>query len=299
MSFSSEIKAELAKAPIGKHNAAVCELLGVALFCNTFRGDLLRIVTENEDFAARLPRLLHKAFSLDFDRVPEEAQTGGKYVFELFSRAKLDVVLQAFGFSAGGDVMLHLNYNVLEDETCAVAFLRGMFLAGGSATDPEKRYHLEISTNHHSVGRETHALMLDLGLDPKEMDRSGNFVLYFKQSDSIETFLTVMGCPVSAMTIMSAKAEKELVNGVNRRVNCETANLTKAVEAAHDQLEAIRRLEESDRLAALPEKLREAAILRRDNPEATLTELSELISPPVSKSAMNHRMRKLVELSKE
>ena len=195
--------------------------------------------------------------------------------------------------------MLHVNYGVLEDESCIIAFLRGAFLSGGSVTDPGKRYHLELSTTHYKVGRETHALMLDLDLQPKETERGGSIVLYFKQSDYIEDFLTAIGAPVCAMGIMEARVEKELTNGVNRRVNCETANLTKVVDAAQEQIAAIRLLQRSGRLEQLPQKLQVTAQMRMENPEATLTELSEMMEPPVTKSAMNHRMRKLIALSKE
>ena len=122
--------------------------------------------------------------------------------------------------------------------------------------------------------------------------------MYFKQSDYIEDVLTALGAPVNAMRIMEAKVEKDLRNGVNRRVNCETANLGKAVDAAQEQLAAIRRLESNGTYLELPDKLRKTAELRKANPEATLLELAQMQDPPLTKSAINHRMRKIVELSK-
>ena len=127
--------------------------------------------------------------------------------------------------------------------------------------------------------------------------RSGNSILYFKQSDLIEDFLTAIGAPVCAMGVMEAKVEKDLRNGVNRRVNCETANLTKVVDASMEQVAAIKKLQKRGQLNDLPLKLRETAKLRLENPEATLQELAAMQTPPVSKSAMNHRMRKLVALA--
>ncbi|MEA4965059.1 MAG: DNA-binding protein WhiA [Oscillospiraceae bacterium] len=297
VSFSSNAKAELCRQPIARKCCAVSECFGILLYCNTFQSGLVRVVTESADFAARLPRLFKKAFGLSFDQTPSDGR--GKLVFQVTDREKLQKIHEAFGFSPEGDPALHVNYGVLENECCVYAFLRGAFLAGGSVTDPEKRYHLELSTTHYKVGRETHALMRELDLSPKETERAGCIVLYFKQSDSIEDFLTAVGAPVCAMGIMEAKVEKELINGVNRRVNCETANLTKVVDAAQEQLAAIRLLERAGKMENLPQKLRETAALRQDNPEATLTELSELTDPPVTKSAMNHRMRKLIELAKE
>lgn len=297
MSFSSRTKAELCRLPITKKCCAVSECFGILLYCNTFQNQLIRIITENADFAARLPKLFKRAFGVTFDLMPEEEHS--KRVFQITDPEKLEIIYESFGFSHGASPSLHVNYSILEDECCCYSFLRGAFLSGGSVTDPEKRYHLELSTTHAAVGRETHALMLDVELSPKETERNGSVVLYFKQSDCIEDFLTTIGAPVCAMEIMEAKVEKGLINNVNRRVNCETANLTKVVDAAQEQLAAIRKLEESGKLENLPEKLRETAALRQNNPEATLTELAEMLVPPVTKSAMNHRMRKLIAISKE
>ena len=297
MSFSSNAKAELCRAPISRRCCALAEAYGVVLYCNTFRPDQLRIVTENPEFSARLPRLFKRAFGLEFDQLPVE--TGGKRIFHIGDPAKLRAIFDAFGISYEGGVALHVNYGMLEDDCCRVSFLRGAFLAGGSATDPAKRYHLELATSHRMVSRETDALLLDLGFRAKTVERNGSSILYFKQSEGIEDFLTFLGAPVCAMAVMEAKMEKELINGVNRRVNCETANLSKVVNAAGDQIDAIRLLERRGVLQTLPEKLRITARLRVEHPEATLAELAEMFDPPVSKSAVNHRMRKLAELAKE
>ena len=297
MSFSSNVKGEMCRAPVSRRCCALAESYGVVLYCNTFRPEVLRIVTENQDFAQRLPRLFKRAFGLEFDQTPGDS--GGKLIFQITDRRKLEAIFAAFGLSAEGGVALHVNYGMLEEDCCRVSFLRGAFLAGGSATDPAKRYHLELATSHRMVSRETDALLLDLGFRAKTVERNGSSILYFKHSEGIEDFLTFLGAPVCAMEVMEAKMEKELINGVNRRVNCETANLSKVVNAAGDQIDAIRALQRRDVLDTLPEKLRTTAQLRLDHPEATLAELAEMFSPPVSKSAINHRMRKLVELAKE
>ena len=297
MSFSSDTKAELCRAPISRRCCAQAEAYGVMLYCNTFRPDQLRIVTENPEFSARLPKLFKRAFGLEFDQLPVE--TGGKRIFQITDPAKLGTIFDTFGISNEGGVALHVNYGVLEEDCCRVSFLRGAFLAGGSATDPAKRYHLELATSHRMVSRETDALLLDLGFRAKTVERNGSSILYFKQSEGIEDFLTFLGAPVCAMAVMEAKMEKELINGVNRRVNCETANLSKVVNAAGDQIDAIRLLERRGILETLPEKLQITAQMRLRNPEATLAELAGMSNPPVSKSAINHRMRKLVELAKE
>lgn len=296
MSFCSNVKAELSRHPIGKICCAVAEAYGVLLFCNTFSSHSVRIVTECRDFALRLPKLFKKAFDIVFDSLPIEEK--GKQVFVIEDPEKIGKIYAAFGLEVQSVVSLHVNLSVLEEDCCRIAFLRGAFMAGGSVTDPEKRYHLELATSHLRVSREVYSLLMELGFFPKDTTRGGNSILYFKQSDYIEDVLTTIGAPVCAMQIMEAKVEKDLRNGINRRVNCETANLGKAVDAAQEQLAAIRRLEERGEFQDLPDKLKKTAELRKQHPEATLLELAQMQDPPLTKSAINHRMRKIVELSK-
>ena len=296
MSFSSNVKQELCRLPINRKLEAAAELYGILLYCNAFTADLVRITTESRDLADRLPRLMKKVFGFSFDQEPEES--AGKLLFVMESQEKIHKMFAQFGLSAARDVTLHVNYGMLEEDEERLAFLRGAFLSGGSVTDPTKRYHLEMTTSHYKVSRETCALLIECGFSPKELTRGGNNILYFKQSDYIEDFLTAIGAQVSAMGVMEAKVEKDLRNGVNRRVNCETANLTKVVDASMGQMAAIRALEEAGELDKLPGKLRETALLRKENPEATLQELAAMLEPPITKSAINHRMRKLLELAR-
>ena len=297
MSFSSNVKAELCKDSLSKKSCAVAEGYGVLLYCNTFSSTEIRIITESRDFAARLPRLFKKAFGITFDQEPA-AQDRGKLQFAISSEDKIAKIFETLQMDLKASLTLHVNFGMLEEEAECMAYLRGAFLAGGSVTDPAKRYHLEMTTSHYKVSRETCALLIECGFSPKELSRGGNNILYFKQSDYIEDFLTAIGAQVSAMGVMEAKVEKDLRNGVNRRVNCETANLTKVVDASMGQMAAIRALEEAGELDKLPRKLRETALLRRENPEATLQELAAMLNPPITKSAINHRMRKLLELAR-
>lgn len=296
MSFASEVREELCRS-LPEKQALLAECYGILLYCNTCSKEEIKIVTESRCFAERLPRLFSRAFSLEFDQFPS-IQQPGKLSFILDDPEKLSVIFSAYGLEHDS-LSLHVNYGALEGQHCRQSFLRGAFLAGGSVTDPDKRYHLELITSHYKVSDETYQLMLELDFSPKTLRRGGSSILYFKQSDMIVDFLTAIGAPVCAMKIIQAKMEKEVRNGVNRRCNCDTANLGKAVDAAQQQLMAIRHLRESGRLEALPDKLREAARLREENPEATLTELAAMVSPPLSKPAMSHRMKKLIELSQE
>ena len=219
MSFSSNVKQELCRLPINRKLEAAAELYGILLYCNAFTADLVRITTESRDLAERLPRLMKKVFGFSFDQEPEES--AGKLLFVMESQEKIHKMFAQFGLSAARDVTLHVNYGMLEEDEERLAFLRGAFLSGGSVTDPAKRYHLELTTSHYKVSRETCALLLDAGFSPKETTRGGNSILYFKQSDMIEDFLTAIGAPVCAMGVMEAKVEKDLRNGVNRRVKFE------------------------------------------------------------------------------
>lgn len=296
MSFSYDTKNELCKLPVQKPCCARAEAYGILLYCNTFSATEVRIITENPHFAARLPRLFQKAFSARFDRLPEPGMPG-KMVFQITEREKLDGIINHLGYDPRQNLVLHINFGLLEDECCRASFLRGAFFAGGSLTDPQKRYHLELSTSHLQASRELEVLLRECGYPPKSLSRNGSFITYFKQSDQIEDFLTLIGAPVAAMKIMSAKLEKDLRNSVNRRINCDSANVDKAVGAAQEQLEAIRALQAADRMEGLPPKLRQTASLRLEHPELSLSELAAVFDPPVTKSCLNHRLRKLMELA--
>ena len=292
MTFSAQVKQELCRQTLSRRCCAQAEAYGVLLFCNTFHSRQVRIITESSQLKRRLPALFRKAFRLEFDQLPAEK---GKGTFLIEDPEKLQLIFSTFGLDADSAVSIHVNFAHLEEEHCQVAFLRGAFLAGGSVTDPMKGYHLELATSHYHVGREVPALLREVGFSPKATVRKGNYITYFKQSDHIEDFLTKIGAPVSAMAVMTAKLERDLRGSVNRRVNCDAANLDTVVAAAQSQIEAIRRLEEAGALSTLPARLREAAQLRVDNPELTLSELAGMCDPPVSKSALNHRLRRLVE----
>lgn len=299
MSFAADVKTELCRDGMGRKCCARAELYGALLFCRSFRADEVRIVTGGPAFAKRLPDLLRRAFKLTFDLAPEPGEGQGKRMFLLDKPEKLAVLQDCYGYDPAVSVAHHINFAVLEEEHCRAAFLRGAFLAGGSVNDPEKGYHLELVTSHYSVSRELCALLLEAGFSAKQITRKSNYVTYFKLSETIEEFLTYIGAPISAMAVMNAKAEKDLRGSVNRRVNCDSANLDKAVEAALGQVEAIQRLAASRGLDSLPDKLRQTAQLRLEHPELTLTQLAALCDPPVSKSALNHRVRKLMELAGE
>ena len=294
-SFSYKAKAELCRAAVQRLCCARAECYGVLLYCNTFTMQEVRIITENPEFAARLPRLFHRAFGVKFDRQPADEAPGSKLIFQITDPDKLRRVLDTLGYDPRQSLVLHVNFALLEDDCCRTAFLRGAFLAGGSVTDPEKRYHLELSTSHIQASREVSALLQEMGFLPRSVMRGGSAVIYFKQSEHIEDLLTTLGAPVAATEIMTAKVDKEIRNGANRAMNCDMANVNKTLDAVAAQQEAIEKLGKSGQMEKLPEKIQETARLRMQNPELPLAQLAALFDPPISKSCLNHRIRKIME----
>ena len=299
ISFSGAAKAEVCRVFPQQPCCALAECFGILLYCNSFSADNIKIITESREFAQILPALFKKAFNVTFDIFPS-LEAPGKLTFQICDGEKITRIMDCCGFDAADTVSLHVNLPLVEDDCCKAAFLRGAFLSGGSVTDPGKGYHMEIATTHKSVALETWVLMRELGSqNMKSAARSGGTVLYLKQSDLISDFLTFLGAPVAGMGIITAKLEKELNNKVNRRCNCDDANASKVVEAAQEQLAAIRTLEELGLVEKLPVKLRQAVIARKNHPYSALSELAEMMDPPITKPAMNHRLKRLVEYAKE
>jgi len=299
LSFSAAAKAEVCRILPNRDCCALAECFGILLYCNSFTPDGIRIITESREFGLILPKLFKKAFDLTFDCFPS-LESPGKLIFQITDPDKVSEIMEAFGFSLRDTLALHVNLPVVEDDCCKAAFLRGAFLAGGSVTDPEKGYHMEFVTTHQSVARQTHALMREItGIEPKTAKRGGGQVLYLKNSDAVADFLAFLGASVGAMGIMEARLEKELNNKVNRRCNCDDANTSKVVEAAQEQITAIRILRERRRLENLPAKLKQAAQAREQHPSSSLSELAAMMDPPITKPAMNHRLKKLMEMAKE
>ena len=206
MSFLSETKKEICRMPVERKCCALAEAFGVLLYGNSFSHNGIRIMTESKDFAQRLPRLFQRAFHLELDSLPDLSRKG-KLQFQITDHKKIERIFDLYGYGSTYTVSHHINFALLEDSCCRTAFFRGVFLAGGFVTDPEKRYHLELLTSHSSVSRELVALLREEGFSPKETTRGANQVVYFKQSEAIEDFLTTVGAPAAATKVMMAKVE--------------------------------------------------------------------------------------------
>ena len=252
ISFSASAKAEVCRVFPNKPCCALAECFGILLFANSFSMEGIKIITESREFAYALPKLFQKAFGVDFDSFPS-LEAPGKLTFQINDPDKIWDIMDAFGYEPEDTLALHVNLPVVEDACCKAAFLRGAFLAGGSVTDPIKGYHMELATTHKSVAGESYLLIQEaMDFGAKVTERNGTRVLYFKQSEQISDFLTYLGAPVAAMGIMETRLEKELNNKVNRRCNCDDANTSKVVEAAQEQLTAIRTLTDLGLMEKLP-----------------------------------------------
>ncbi len=288
MSFTEDIKKELCKSQITSECCAGAEFLGMLLYSSRFTTDKIRIISSLGDVRKRAQILISALFGHQFCE-----EENGLYT----ENAELiKAVFDRYGFQFR-DMSVSLNRAVVEEDCCKASFLRGCFLTGGYVTAGKKGYHLELVTPHYNVSRQVSSLLYEMQLEPGTVTRRGNYVLYYKNSEIIENFLFVMGASGGAMDLMLKKVEKSLVNRINRKVNCETANLDKALLASEKQISAIKKLEQSGKLDELSSELKMTAELRKNNPLLSISELAALSDPPISKPGMSGRLRKLIKIS--
>lgn len=293
MSFSTEVKNELCRVSMQRACCTRAEAYGALLHATVFSHREIRLSTENAVVARRLQALLQRAFFV----VCEPQQQGRKYQIVLEQPTQIGRIFDVLGYDRKSHITYHLNRNELEEECCLASFLRGAFLMAGTVAGPDKKSHLELKSGHQSLAGEETSLLLDLGLSPKLAHRGGTCLLYFKDSASVEDFLTRIGAPHAAMALMEAKVEKNLRNTINRQVNCETANLVKTADAAARQIAAIRAVLDTRGEEAFPENLRETVHLRLAYPTDTLAELAQRFDPPISKPGLSHRLKKITEFA--
>ena len=297
MTFTAKIKEELCSLPIKDPETALAECCGMLLFANATKSNKIKITTENKNISSRASWLLKSLFGFDFDKKIVPASSLKKFNLIIENHEKLNEIFDAFGIDP--NISLRLNAALVESDEARAAFCRGAFLTGGSVTDPESGYHLELATSHNNLSREVVSLLLDLDLSAKLAFRKSNNIIYFKESANIEDFLTRIGAPLSALELMQTKLVKDVRNKINRKVNCEVANMSKTADAAKAQIRAIKIISEHSGLESLSPQLRDAAELRLQNPDISLSELATLTEGKVSKSGLNHRLNKLISISED
>ena len=289
MSFSSEIKQELsAHVPPARH-CRLAEMAAILNFCSrveSVEGEspCVKMHTENLAVARKYFTLLRKTFNIEMNVSTRQSRN---------PRGSLSYEVTSFG---GLEPVKHM---LVQNQCCRRAYIRGAFLASGSLSDPEKGYHFEIVCSGEEKADELREMLASFGIDARITLRKRSYVLYVKEGSQIADLLNVMEAHVALMKFENVRILKEMRNSVNRQVNCETANLNKTVSAAVKQIEDIQFIQRTIGFDELPENLAEIAVLRLEQPETTLKELGQMLTPPVGKSGVNHRLRKLSMIAEE
>lgn len=294
MSFSNEIRDELCRIQKRRPCCELAEAYGILAFANRFSADSIRISSEHEGFVRRAKEILFNALGVSFDVI-----SGDRWKLELHDRAAISTVFSRFGYDTERHVTMHFHGWFVEEECCMAAFLRGAFLCAGVCADPAKSYHLELSSARGAFLRELLVRASELSFTLRISRRQNGYLLYAKESEHIEDFLTFIGAPSAAMRLMEQKVLKDYRNRINRQSNCEFSNIRKTIDAAEAQTVAILQLAERGLLHELPAALKETADVRIAFPDLSLAELCEKFDPPVSKSCLNHRLRKLTAMARE
>lgn len=295
MSFSGNVKEELAAHISLARHCQLAELAALLLFsADTCEGNMhLRLDTENEAVVRKCFTLLRKTFNIETvmqgkERlIPDDALEG-----------KVVQALHLNGIEKEGlNLAEPVNSLLIKNSCCARAYLRGAFLSVGSMSDPKKSYHLEFVCNEKTQALQLQMILQEFQIEAKIIRRKKYDVVYLKEGSGIVDLLNVMGAHVSLMNLENLRIVKEMRNSVNRRVNCETANISKTVTAASKQIEDILLIRDKYGFENLPDNLRQMAEIRLEYPDAALKELGEYLEPPVGKSGVNHRLRRLSEIA--
>lgn len=295
MSFTTDVKNELCRIKYEKRCCMRAHLAGIAGFCGAVvrenGADTFKMRTENVAIARRAYTLIKELFG--FKAV---LATAGK-ICSITVEQGVQTVLTELGFAPAGITKFTADPFVVHGECCKTAFLAGAFLGGGYVKTPKNGYHFEIKTHYRTLSRDLYDLVCDMGFEPKLVMRKSEYVVYLKQSDAICDLLAQMGAPDAMLEMCNMKILKDVRNNITRKVNCDTANITKAADAAAVQLKAIGKIKAKQGLESLPEPLKQIAGLRLENPEANLTELGQMLLPPISKSGVNHRLKKIIQMA--
>ncbi len=308
MSFSGKIKEELSRHIPKSRHCQLAELAAAIALSGKIKPDGegydIMLSSENMAVARKYFTLLKKTFNINTDiSVRETEYPRRSKVCELHvadGQAGKGILESLKFIDQEGVLNLtdHIVNGLLIQKTCCRrAFIRGAFLAAGSVSDPEKSYHFEIVCPEKNMAEELARIINVFDLDSKVTSRKNSYIVYIKESSQIVEILNVMEAHVALMELENIRILKSMRNSVNRKVNCETANLNKVVSAAVKQTEDIKLIRDKMGLDALPDNLAEVARVRLENPDVTLKELGEMLDPPVGKSGVNHRLRKISEIA--
>lgn len=310
MSFSSVTKNELSRIPLEDRCCAIAELAALVRM-NGFiqisgnKKVNLKFSTENAAIARRTFSLLKKLYRIDIDvmvRKNKQLKKNNNYLIAVSSTKETKKILNDVGLIVGDSSdFFKINYKIptklVKKRCCKRAYIRGAFLGGGSISNPEKTYHLEFVTNSQQHSEELSNLINSFGLNSKIVIRKDSFVIYLKEGEQIVDLLNIMEAHIALLKLEDIRVLKDMRNNINRMVNCETANLGKTINASIRQIENIEYIEETIGLYKLPVNLQEVAELRLEHKDASLKELGNMLNPPIGKSGINHRFRRIEEIA--
>ena len=310
LTFSGKVKEELSRQWNGEKHCQIAEIAAIISMCGKVTIDsrdryAVKVRTENISVARKCFTLLEKTFNIEAESLVTINKSKGNTTYTVVVKQHEDAMklLQAARLVDGaGEISEEFSTSrnmIVHKSCCKRAFLRGAFLAGGSISDPEKSYHIEMVCASKAKAEQIQKLINSFGLDAKVILRKNSYVVYLKEGSQIVDLLNIMEAPIALMEMENVRILKEMRNSVNRKVNCETANINKTVSAAAKQAEDIRLIQKEIGLNKLPEGLQEIAELRLTYPDASLKELGEMMTEPLGKSGVNHRLRKLSELAED
>lgn len=301
MSFSQEAKNDLCTISLKNKCCKASLLYGMLLFSGIYTGTRIKLITETEGVASLFSGLLHSLADVEANLYISEKKSGeeriNSYKLTVAIKSEVQKVIELFGDSTDS-----INTEIFKCEACKSSFLRGAFLVGGSVSSPKSAYHLDLTTPSANLANQLCEMInsdKQLNLQAKCTERQGRMAVYLKDSERIQDFLTLIGAQGSALEMMNEKIFKDVRNYENRRSNCETANIYRTTGSAGEQTRAINKLITEGRFEELPEDLQITANLRLENPFASLDQIAMMHTPPISKSGVNHRLKKIVEISKK
>ncbi len=303
MSFSKDVKEELSRQFSSARHCRLAEAAAIlsseGRILHTQKGHLLKLQTENLVVARKYFTLIKKTFNINNDvSVKTNISAKDSRVYSLIIRdpKAADLILQATKLSRD---LLKADPVITQNACCKRAFIRGAFIASGSMSDPKKAYHFEIVADGEEKAGQLRDLIQAFSVDAKIVMRKKNYVVYVKEGSQIVDLLNVMEAHVALMDLENVRILKEMRNSINRQVNCEAANISKTVAAASKQIEDIIYIRDNVGLGDLADGLEDIARLRIEYPEASLKELGAMLLPPIGKSGVNHRLRKLSMIAEE
>ncbi|WMM25991.1 DNA-binding protein WhiA [Tissierella sp. MB52-C2] len=309
MSFSATTKNELSRIPLTDKCCAMAELAALVRMNGTIQISgmkkiNLKFTTENAAIARRIFSLLKVIYNTEVEvmvRRNKQLKKNNNYLIIINNKDISKKILEDIGFIRDDSSIFNPNFTIPEEliknRCCRRSYIRGAFLGGGSISNPEKTYHLEFVTSNEEHAMDLSNVINSFGLNSKIVIRKENYVVYIKEGEQIVDLLNIIGAHQALLKLEDIRVLKNVRNNINRIVNCETANLSKTIDASMRQVESIKYIEKSIGLEKLPENLMEVARLRLEYSDASLKEIGMMLEPPVGKSGVNHRFRKIEELA--